>query len=576
MEIVQPGGSSELDVGTTLILGGTNGLFLYDNNGVLGEIAGLTKSQADTYYYPLSTNPAGYLTDAPSDGSTYGRKNGAWAVAGGGSQTPWTSDIDGGTHNLYNIGGILDPRNTYTFIDATGVQNSNANISFAYGYTYFSNGAGTPLFITYPGGVAIGAYAAFSIESVGNGILTNQSNGVVSNIDGAIVYGQIPFPANNNQGYLTTPDLFYDTNASLFGVGTNGVPTAVGDFYAKTFTATGILPYGGYINGYTLGGNYNQGINGNIITYYFTTYKTIAGNNVYSTPVTLTITENWEATLSSLSEGYDGSSNYTASGQSFDYTVYSIYGSYYGIYPLDVPFTDTLNDGSPFGVNITITSGGGAGLTAPTFIYVNNTNGTYLVTSSTTVEDNGTWTYGTPSLGSALTFEITMSWANLSFEPLKITASGVGGQTQTQSILLASNGTAQMLTDNNDQWTGDGVVTPTSYTPLGLHTNSGATFDGNTEVNGYLAVTGNDGEGNGIITTQAFNGQGLFIGGRKIIDNSSQIYNPASNSVFLASDGSMQMPVVSKTSSSMPTSDPADGTHTLWYSTVTNQVFRGT
>ena len=60
----------------------------------------LTKSQADTYYYPLSTNPAGYLTDAPSDGSTYGRKNGAWAAAGGGSQTPWTSNINGGGYGL--------------------------------------------------------------------------------------------------------------------------------------------------------------------------------------------------------------------------------------------------------------------------------------------------------------------------------------------------------------------------------------------------------------------------------------------------------------------------------------------
>jgi len=47
------GGSSELEVGVTTIVGGTNGLFLYDNNGVLGEVAGLTKSQADTYYLAL-------------------------------------------------------------------------------------------------------------------------------------------------------------------------------------------------------------------------------------------------------------------------------------------------------------------------------------------------------------------------------------------------------------------------------------------------------------------------------------------------------------------------------------------
>jgi hypothetical protein len=37
---------------------------------------------ASTYY--LQTNPDGFIGDAPSDGSTYGRNNGAWAVVGGG------------------------------------------------------------------------------------------------------------------------------------------------------------------------------------------------------------------------------------------------------------------------------------------------------------------------------------------------------------------------------------------------------------------------------------------------------------------------------------------------------------
>jgi hypothetical protein len=38
---------------------------------------------ASTYY--LQTNPSGFISDAPSDGSTYGRNNGAWTVAGGSS-----------------------------------------------------------------------------------------------------------------------------------------------------------------------------------------------------------------------------------------------------------------------------------------------------------------------------------------------------------------------------------------------------------------------------------------------------------------------------------------------------------
>jgi len=44
-----------------------------------------TTAQAAALFYPLSGNPSAFLTDAPSDGSTYGRNNGAWAVAGGGA-----------------------------------------------------------------------------------------------------------------------------------------------------------------------------------------------------------------------------------------------------------------------------------------------------------------------------------------------------------------------------------------------------------------------------------------------------------------------------------------------------------
>ncbi len=43
-----------------------------------------TTAAANGLYYPLSGNPSAFLTDAPSDGSTYGRNNGAWAVASGG------------------------------------------------------------------------------------------------------------------------------------------------------------------------------------------------------------------------------------------------------------------------------------------------------------------------------------------------------------------------------------------------------------------------------------------------------------------------------------------------------------
>jgi hypothetical protein len=90
-----------------------------------------TTTVANGLYYPLSSNPAGYLTsapvtsvagrtgavtlstsdisglgtlatvnDAPSDGSTYGRNNGAWVVAGGGGGggTDYQAFTTSGTH----------------------------------------------------------------------------------------------------------------------------------------------------------------------------------------------------------------------------------------------------------------------------------------------------------------------------------------------------------------------------------------------------------------------------------------------------------------------------------------------
>jgi len=56
----------------------------------------LTVSAAASGYYPLSGNPSGFLTDAPSDGSQYARQDGAWSVVtggGGGSYLP----LAGGT-----------------------------------------------------------------------------------------------------------------------------------------------------------------------------------------------------------------------------------------------------------------------------------------------------------------------------------------------------------------------------------------------------------------------------------------------------------------------------------------------
>lgn len=65
----------------------------------------LTTSAASSTYYPL-TNPSGFIGDAPSDGTIYGRQNGSWVTAGsGGSYLPlsggsMSGDIDLTLFNL--------------------------------------------------------------------------------------------------------------------------------------------------------------------------------------------------------------------------------------------------------------------------------------------------------------------------------------------------------------------------------------------------------------------------------------------------------------------------------------------
>ena len=63
---------------------GSSGYGIRDNSGVMefknsggawGGLSGLTKSQADTYYYPLSTNPAVYLTSSTAPGAFYWDRN---------------------------------------------------------------------------------------------------------------------------------------------------------------------------------------------------------------------------------------------------------------------------------------------------------------------------------------------------------------------------------------------------------------------------------------------------------------------------------------------------------------------
>ena len=69
-----------------------------NQSDLVSYISGLgyqTSLDVSTYatanFYPLASNPSGYLTDAPSDGNQYARQNGAWSqvTGGGGGSVAW-------------------------------------------------------------------------------------------------------------------------------------------------------------------------------------------------------------------------------------------------------------------------------------------------------------------------------------------------------------------------------------------------------------------------------------------------------------------------------------------------------
>jgi len=110
--------------GATGCISGTPTVTVYDSTGKVkiclppgppgtvlwGSITGTVTNQTDLInylglnFYPLSSNPAGYLTDAPSDGSTYGRNNGAWTVVSG-TVTPAALTKTDDTNVTLTLGG---------------------------------------------------------------------------------------------------------------------------------------------------------------------------------------------------------------------------------------------------------------------------------------------------------------------------------------------------------------------------------------------------------------------------------------------------------------------------------------
>ena len=82
----------------------------------------ITSAAAASTYYP-NYNPSGFIGDAPSDGSEYARKDGAWSVVTGGGSAVWGSIT----------GTITDQTDLTSYVTGQGYLTDAPNNSLTYG-----------------------------------------------------------------------------------------------------------------------------------------------------------------------------------------------------------------------------------------------------------------------------------------------------------------------------------------------------------------------------------------------------------------------------------------------------------
>ena len=188
----------------------------------------INQTTADTLYYPLSTNPSGFIGDATSDGQTYGRNNGAWTVVGGGSAT-WggiTGTLSSQTDLQSALDAKYDASNPSGFIgDAPydgqiyGRLYSGWSTLASQGYITQTTADGLYYGISNPSGFVDGAYVSSALTGYATeSFVTGQGYINQTTADG--LYYSITNPAPFiTQG--TADTLYYSiTNPSGFVDGT--------------------------------------------------------------------------------------------------------------------------------------------------------------------------------------------------------------------------------------------------------------------------------------------------------------------------------------------------------------------
>jgi hypothetical protein len=195
--------------------------------------AGLSPATAATTYYPL-TNPSGFIADAPSDGTTYGRKDGAWSAVV--SSVAWGS-ITGTLSAQTDLQTALNAKAPLASPTFTGdpksvtpllTDNDTSIATTAYvkgqGYLTAATASGTYYPLTNPSNFII-PNGTTSIQVTG---------GTVKSIDGS-----------DNFVQLNQTALEFGNGTTAFGLSVNGTGITFADATIQTTAGIGDAPSDG-------------------------------------------------------------------------------------------------------------------------------------------------------------------------------------------------------------------------------------------------------------------------------------------------------------------------------------------
>jgi len=280
---------------------------------------------ASTYY--LQTNPDGFLTDAPSDGSQYARQDGAWSVVtggGGGSYLPLAGGtmtgpiVFDGTSGQYISKGNFDTSRGGNY-GISLVCSIGYEFNWQAGWLTTTNQGTTtprPLYLDSVAGTTLRAWNSTNdtgVEVSHGGVYSNNTDGTscslaTAGVDITGLYDPLHDPA---AAHLRVDGLEFrltdDVPASVYGrinwqnedgTGNYNYSTpgeAIGCYFAD---GSGTRIQGGYIRSFTAGEASEIVIDPSVgITFPDSTVQTTAGgaavtnNNQLATTVTSTYTQ---------------------------------------------------------------------------------------------------------------------------------------------------------------------------------------------------------------------------------------------------------------------------------------------